>query len=149
VIVTFESGSSEQNSQQLILQALQTHLWTRVFVEYREAWGKQLNTFMFGHANLEMLLQPFIGLTGKWIAVEVEQGFSELSHQQQLSEVDDKLEHMIKQQDLFSQKKPLFPLPLLGIPGVWNANENAEFYANTDYFRPAPRSRIKPKLTNQ
>ena len=34
----------------------------------------------------------------------------------------------------------LAPLPVLGVPGWWAANEAASFYDNRDYFRPG-RSR--------
>ncbi|MCF2948181.1 DUF3025 domain-containing protein [Paraglaciecola aquimarina] len=137
VIITYEKSV---NNQELISQ-LSEHQWHQVFVKNRGLWGKQLNAYMFGHANLEMLLAPFIGLTGKWLAIEVETGFHELAYQQQLLLLDDLLLKQIIEQKLFLQNKPLFPLPLLGIPEVWNANKDPEFYANTDYFRPKPKPR--------
>ena len=33
----------------------------------------------------------------------------------------------------------LLPLPVLGIPGWWPANENPGFYADTAVFRPLSR----------
>lgn len=144
VIVTYEKGDSSNSIEQKLIAQLQSHQWHTIFVENRELWGKELNTFMFGHANLEMLLNPFIGLTGKWLGIEVEQGFSDLLHQQQLTNLDELLVVNIQQDDLFSQKKPVYPLPLLGVPGVWSANKDPEFYANTDYFRAAPKNRNSP-----
>ncbi|WP_158970359.1 DUF3025 domain-containing protein [Paraglaciecola sp. L3A3] len=142
VIITYQKSQSENCATEQLLAQLQNHQWQAVFVEHRAMWGKQLNSFIFGHANLEMLLQPFIGLTGKWLAVEVEQGFADLTYQQQVLSLDQALVNKIQQEALFSQKKPLYPLPLLGIPGVWNANNNTEFYDNTDYFRPAPKAKV-------
>ncbi|MGJ8681130.1 DUF3025 domain-containing protein [Paraglaciecola sp.] len=143
VIITYEKG---EGNQELIKQ-LAEHEWHKVFVHNRDLWGTQLNTFMFGHANLEMLLNPFIGLTGKWLGVEVEQGFSDLNYSEQLQHLDEILEKQIQQQKLFLQKKPLSPLPLLGIPGMWDANQEPEFYANTDYFRAKPQT-AQLKLTD-
>ncbi|MFT2091547.1 DUF3025 domain-containing protein [Paraglaciecola sp. 2405UD69-4] len=134
VIITY-TNTAENSS---LVDALREHQWQQVFVENRHKWGKELNSFMFGHANLEMLLCPFIGLTGKWLAVEVDAQFEEASYTQQLALLDSKLATMIESQDWFSKQKPLSPLPLLGIPNVWNANNSPSFYQNKDYFRPKP-----------
>jgi hypothetical protein len=37
----------------------------------------------------------------------------------------------------------LFPLPVLGIPGWWPANENASFYDDREIFRPARSARLQ------
>jgi hypothetical protein len=134
VIVTYQR--SDVFSQ--LMESLKQHQWQSVFVDNRQYWGNEINSFMFGHANLEMLLQPFIGLTGKFLAVEVDRQFSALSYSEQVSHLDELLVKQIRQNNLFSQRKPLSPMPLLGIPGVWDANNDPEFYANTDYFRPQP-----------
>jgi hypothetical protein len=135
VILTYQKG----NLAEQLIDDLAAHHWHKVFVENRHCWGKQLNSFIFGHANLEMLLQPFIGLTGKWLAVQVDEGFSELSYPAQLTKLDGLLVDDIRNKEIFSQKRPLKPIPLLGIPDMWNANTNPAFYANTDYFRPKPK----------
>lgn len=132
VIVTYEGNSDAKQ----IIEALKQHKWREVFVENRAHWGNQLNSFMFGHANLEMLLQPFIGLTGKWLAVEVDTQFSTLGYSEQLQALDSLLVSRIKVQNIFAHKKMLHPLPLLGIPEVWNANNEPNFYDNAEYFRP-------------
>jgi hypothetical protein len=137
VILTYQKDSVA--GQQI--KDLAMHRWQSVFIKNRSIWGKELNSFMFGHANLEMLLQPFIGLTGKWFALEVDSQFSSLSYSEQLKQIDKLLVILIKQNNIFAKKKPLYPIPLLGIPSVWDANNNPEFYANTDYFR--PNSRLK------
>lgn len=133
VVVTYEKCHTESED---MIEQLKAHNWQSVFVKNRALWGSELNTFMFGHANLEMLLKPFIGLTGKWLPIAVERGFKHLTLVEQLQEVDTQLDHSIVKTDFFSQKKPLYPLPLLGIPSVWDANKDPIFYDNTDYFRP-------------
>ncbi|MFN7122209.1 MAG: DUF3025 domain-containing protein, partial [Hydrogenophaga sp.] len=37
--------------------------------------------------------------------------------------------------------KPFTPLPVLGVPGWWPANEDAGFYADASVFR-APRQPV-------
>jgi hypothetical protein len=130
VILAVEEGF------EFLLEALSQHQWHSVFVKHRALWGDKIHSVIFGHANLEMLLHPFIGLTGKWLGLTVDPGFSQLPCNQQRSALDDKLFSHISQSNLFSFKKPLLPIPLLGIPEFCSENEQATFYQNTDYFRP-------------
>jgi hypothetical protein len=141
VIVTYQRADFFTQ----IIDNLKQHQWQSVFVENRQCWGNEINSFMFGHANLEMLLQPFIGLTGKCLAIEVDRQFSTLPYAEQLAQLDYLLVKHIRETDLFSAKKPLSPIPLLGIPDVWDANNDPAFYGNTDYFRPksSPKSSSK------
>ncbi|WJG08269.1 DUF3025 domain-containing protein [Aliiglaciecola sp. LCG003] len=115
---------------------LAEHHWQQAFVQHRPSWGKQIKAFIFGHANLEMMLKPFIGLTGKWLAVEVTAEFFKLEYGQQVSLLDTKLAAQLQAEQPFSQAKSLRPLPLLGVPDWWDDNQHPEFYRNTDYFRP-------------
>lgn len=114
---------------------LAEHQWQQAFVQNRCAWGQRVQVFVFGHAIYEMLLSPFIGLTGKWLAIEVDKDFMQLPGWQQLSLLDQKLVEKIDSEHTFAQKKSIKPLPLLGIPG-WHPNQDASFYANTNYFMP-------------
>ncbi len=141
VILSYQKNTL---AEQLFVD-LADHNWHQALLNNRQVWGKQLNSFIFGHANLEMLLQPFIGLTGKFLAVEVDQHFAQLPYAQQLSELDVLVMQRLRDTDILQQKKPLSPLPLLGIPGVWDANKDPKFYANTDYFRPKPQAKSQLK----
>ena len=141
VVVTYQR--TEVFSQ--LIENLKQHQWHAVFVENRQHWGKEINSFIFGHANLEMLLQPFMGLTGKCLVIEVDSRFSTLPYQKQVAELDTRLVSHIQQTNLFSTSKPFNPLPLLGIPDVWDANNDPEFYGNTDYFRPRPSPKSSSK----
>jgi len=125
-----------EEGHEFLLEGLAQHQWHSVMVENRALWGDKIHSLMFGHANLEMLLQPFIGLTGKWLGISVAAGFAQLPAKQQLAIVDEKLVEKLTESDLFAHKKVLLPIPLLGIPGWHGANQHPEFYQNTDYFRP-------------
>lgn len=116
------------------LQALQNHQWHASFVTLRAQWQHSTRFFVFGHANYEMLLNPYIGLTGKYIPLKVEDDFWGQSLLAQYRWLDSVLPEMLDKQQWFTQK--LKPLPLLGIPGWHPENDHPQFYANTDYFRP-------------
>ncbi|MAI36393.1 DUF3025 domain-containing protein [Alteromonas sp.] len=128
-----ENGKAELEA---FLTSLATHNWHEVFIKQRKKWAGDVTPFIFGHANLEMMLNPFIGLTGKWLAVPVPEGFSQLSQWQQRSELDNALVKRITQLDDFQQAPILKPIPLLGVPG-WHHPQSDSFYDNEEYFRPA------------
>ena len=140
VIITYQCSDFFSK----LMEDLQQHQWQSVFVENRRYWGNEINSFIFGHANLEMLLKPFIGLTGKCLVLEVDSQFSILPYKDQIAQLDTLLVNQIQQTDLFAQHKPLSPIPILGIPDVWQANNDPDFYTNTDYFRPKPKPKPKP-----
>jgi hypothetical protein len=117
-----------------LINMLNNHQWMQAFHDQRALWGTQIRPFVFGHANYEMLLSPFLGLTGKWVGVEVEERFFDMPLNQQYSVLDTQLVKSISN-GLFSCKGCLKPLPLLGIPEWHKDNSHSSFYDNTDYFR--------------
>ncbi len=112
------------------------HQWQASFWQHREQWGTQIQPFMFGHANYEMMLEPHIGLTGKWLAVQVPQDFWNKPLHQQYQSIDETLYQQLQTTQLFQDKGKFAPLPLLGIPGWYPQNQAQTFYQMTDYFRP-------------
>ncbi len=118
------------------LAALQQHQWLDGFWRQRGKWHAETRFFNFGHANYEMLLQPFVGLTAKYIPVKVDNSFYQRTLSQQYREIDETLLASLRDGDWFSTRGRLKPLPLLGIPGWYAQNQQREFYLNQDYFRP-------------
>lgn len=118
------------------LQALENHLWHSAFMDMRDHWHNRTKYFVFGHANYEMLLSPYIGLTGKYLPIKVDSDFWQLSLQAQYSGLDEALYRACLVGELLQHKGGLKPLPLLGIPGWYPDNDDPQFYANEDYFRP-------------
>lgn len=115
---------------------LQQHDWHGLFIEQRARFGTCWQPFIFGHALYEQALAPFIGLTAKCVVIEVEPEFFNLSRAAQYAQLDPRLAIEFEQTALFDQPRALLPLPLLGIPGWWPANEDPAFYQNQHYFRP-------------
>jgi hypothetical protein len=123
------------------IEALRQHQWQSAFVDSRRLWqgvdsAPQLQAMIFGHANYEMATRPFIGLTGKMLAIEVQVEFFDWPLRQRIDFIDTELSKQIANNDILQQNNQLTPLPLLGVPGWYQANEVADFYQDVSYFRP-------------
>ena len=139
-----ECGVVIVHTQSAIPSALLAHDWQQAFVAQQQQWHQNVRVFVFGHAIYEMLLDPFIGLTAKWLSIDVAAGFWQQSLMQQYRDIDQLLARKFSQQRLFSQCHKLAPIPLLGIPG-WLADQSPGLYANADYFR--AKRHTSPYLT--
>ncbi len=124
-----------RNAGNALLSGLAEHAWLEVLWHHRQTWLETITPLMFGHANLEMMLAPFTGLTGKWLAVMVPDGFRALPQVQQWAVIDAAVTARITALDDFQQPDILRPLPLLGVPGWW-PHQRKQFYQDTGYFRP-------------
>lgn len=93
-----------------LLQALRQRDWQRLFIIERSAW-REATLVVVGHALLEKLhREPRPALTAHvWLADDA------------TAELAD---------------KPFVPMPVLGVPGWWNPNEDPTFYADAAVFRP-------------
>ncbi|MDM7860007.1 DUF3025 domain-containing protein [Alteromonas sp. ASW11-36] len=119
------------DSELQLLDDLACHRWTEALYEQRKRWSIGIKPWVFGHANLEMLLNPFLQLTAKWTALRAPSDSTE-------RELDTLLQQQLSKAAIFDVRENLKPLPLLGIPG-WAENQTPEFYANVSVFRPPRR----------
>ena len=114
-----ENGAILQAPRELI-HALRNREWHALFTKHREKWASA-RLSLLGHALLEKLLQPRKSITAHVLVVE------ELG--------DDSLATSLDPNELVSQS--FLPLPVLGVPGWWSENEQADFYDDPAVFRPA------------
>ena len=145
-------------------QALGARDWPSLFAHQRQQWA-QVRIEVFGHALLEKLVQPYVAITGHaWRVVpthaapapQLEPGASSASTHMSMhglthsvanlnpntipdsdAQLDDWLCASLHEDHL--RRKAFSPLPVLGVPGWWAANETEGFYAQTHVFR-APRT---------
>ncbi len=161
VILAYSPAATE------LITQLQQHQWQSAFVAKRYCWTTaadhdtgsgaaqenlaraQVMPLMFGHANYEMATRPFIGLTGKLLALPVADDFWQLSLWQRYAVIDSALSLQIANSDFLLQAAQLTPLPLLGVPGWFAANTAADFYLDQQYFRPLPLHRRAALLHNR
>lgn len=130
-----------QASAGAVVEALRQHQWLDAFVGQRQLWQGQSHrpavaAMMFGHANYEMATRPFIGLTGKMLALEVSADFFDWSLRERIDFIDTALSTLIANSGILLEKTTLTPLPILGVPGWDPANQQADFYRDPAYFRP-------------
>ena len=111
---------------------LSQHQWYEAFYGNQAQWGINCKAVIFGHAMYESLLNPFIGLTAKFIPIEVSQSIIAEPSSQNLEEIDHRL---LKHLSYWQFSTKISPLPVLGVPG-WYPNQDKAFYQNTQYFMP-------------
>ena len=128
----FDENAVLIQTSDAVWQALTAHRWQEALVDRRAEWA-HTRLWMFGHAALEKLVQPYKSITVH------------------LWRVPDALPAQALDawlaQDLTPQRlsaKPFSPLPILGVPGWWAANADSGFYEDTTVFRPA-RQRRQPE----
>jgi hypothetical protein len=144
-VVLFVQGASLFATLHLLFEIQE---WKTLFCELKDEWNKTIFPVIFGHANLEMLLTPFIGLTGKVLLVQIDhkpllEGSLQNSNKRTVNQenmslgyLDTLLLRHIQGNKTFHARRPFYPLPLLGVPHWHYAVQGAAFYANTDYFMP-------------
>lgn len=119
-----ESGALVLTSDPTLAHALQGFRWRELFVERRNDWPQRIRVLPVGHALLEKLRKPYKAICAHaWVLA--------LAPALDLDQIDGEVAARIDAQALAS----LTPLPLLGIPGWWRANEDPAFYNDPQVFR--------------
>jgi Protein of unknown function (DUF3025) len=110
-----ENGALWIDAPPPLAQALAARDWHALFIGHRALWQQPQRFEVFGHALLEQLATA----ARKGLTAHVLLG--------------DPLTLSTAQW----AAKPFLPLPVLGIPGWWAANEDPAFYDDPQVFRPA------------
>jgi DUF3025 family protein len=122
-----------------LLELVRGFRWKELFWQRRDAVKARMRFAVFGHALFSKALRPFVGLTGNAVLLQVSGTLLESAKAARLAELDRLLAIRIWNRDRFCHGRELSPLPVLGVPGWWSANEREEFYDDTAYFRPGRR----------
>lgn len=110
--------------------------WRDLFVSRRRQVIDGFEAVVFGHALLEKLRDPFVGVTGKALFVAVPPDFFDACWPDKLARLD---VEAARQVGTLATPSDLAPLPVLGLPGWWAANGDPAFYDDTAHFRPGRR----------
>lgn len=120
-----------------LFDLLRQRRWHDAFLRRRQDWA-MVRVYTVGHAVLEKALAPYPGVTAKCLALALPRGLSLPGADQP---PPDWLDHLCAgcwAPSGVTRPADLFPLPILGIPGWWAANEDPAFYDQTHIFRPSP-----------
>ena len=109
-----------------LLDALRAKQWHRACIDLRAHWPHNA-PILLGHALLEKLATPYKSITAH---VFIAQAAINLKAE---NDLDSRVASQLNAASLVP--KPFLPLPVLGVPGWWAANENAAFYDDRQVFR--------------
>ena len=129
----FDENAALLQAPDVLWQALSERRWQDAFVTMRPLW-RQARWLTFGHAALEKLVQPYKSITLHiW---RVPEGLGDMT------DIDAWLAQDLQIDKLAS--KPFCPMPALGVPGWWPANEARGFYEDRSVFRPVRLAAANP-----
>lgn len=132
-----ECGAIVVSSELDLWQGICAHRWQEVFWQQRNRVMEKLRVFVVGHASLDLLRAPHIGLCSKALFLHVDASWLDQPLEQQLADVDQHLCQRFAAHTALSLTPRSFkPLPLLGLPGVTAASERPEYYQDRRQFRP-------------
>tara|TARA_Y100001934_G_scaffold283616_1_gene404842 strand:- start:1443 stop:2279 length:837 start_codon:yes stop_codon:yes gene_type:complete len=128
-----ECGVAFLSSSKELLSAIREFSWKEAFLERRQLFANSVDVIVFGHGLYAQLLRPYIGITGRSLLIECTADYFVKPESRRLNLADHWIAERIEQVET---PKQLSPLPLLGVPGWLEENENSKFYENKNYFRP-------------
>ena len=126
-LTLFDENAALLQAPPALWEALLERDWKRLFVDLRPLWA-QAHLVLPGHALLEKLVNPYKSITAHVYRspVPIELG-------DDLAKWDEWLAGQLNAVELAT--KPFTPLPVLGVPGWWTANQNPAFYDDASVFR--------------
>jgi hypothetical protein len=132
-----ESGIVVASADPELTRLLRGFCWRELFVVRRADVLRSMRFLVLGHGLLDKARSPFIGLTGHACIVAASAGELALDAHALARCLDPRIACAVEG---LKTARDLAPLPVLGVPGWWPANESPAFYDDTRYFRPG-RSR--------
>lgn len=130
-----ENGVVVISDRPELLELIKSFQWHELFWQRRMEVMQHMRFYIIGHSLYEKALQPYIGMTGHAILSLADTAFFSQSLHEQLSQLDHRMALYLADAREVSNNDILSPLPILGIPGWYPANESEVFYFNQAYFR--------------
>lgn len=132
-----ESGAIVACDDDGLLERLRGFRWRELFVEQRETTRRRLRVLVLGHGLLDRARAPWPGLTAHAVCVGASAPELALDAPALARVLDARAAAAVA---ALGCPRDLSPLPLLGIPGWWPANEDPGFYDDRRVFRPGRRA---------
>ena len=119
-----------------LVDALRAKDWRRLMVELRPLWA-QACLWPVGHALLEKLVQPRKPMCAHVLCLPWDEGGNDLHSAHVPAALDARMAQDLLLSAEVLATKPFSPLPILGVPGWWQPNEDFSFYDDPLVFRSA------------
>jgi hypothetical protein len=119
-----EGGAIVRCDDAGLIAMLREFRWKELFWEHRSRVLSSMRVVVFGHAVLEMALEPWPGITCKAIFVAVE------------GDADAQAAAWLARLPLDATPQELAALPVFGYPGWLAGSDRAGFYDDVRHFRP-------------
>jgi len=116
-----------------LAEALRTHDWRAAFRTQRDAFGRDAEVWLFGHALMEKLVAPYKAITAHTRVIFADDAWFALDHDARRAWIDEQVARQLAVEGLSTAA--FTPLPVLGVPGWW-PDQDDDFYADTTVFRP-------------
>ena len=123
-LTVFDENAAFLQAPDALWDALAAKDWQRLFVDLRPLWH-EAHLVLFGHALMEKLVYPRKPITAHVYRAQAASN--------SIADMDAWMAADVSAEKLAS--KPFAHLPVLGVPGWWQANEDPAFYADTSVFR--------------
>jgi hypothetical protein len=121
-LTVFDENAALLQAPAELIEALRLRDWKALFLTRRALW-QSARLLVFGHALMQKLMSPRKAITAHvWLVQELE---------------DVAIAATLSPERLTT--KTYLPLPVLGVPGWWAANEEPSFYEDAGVFRPTRR----------
>lgn len=131
-----ESGTIVACADTELGNLLRDFKWKELFWQQRPQVNASMGFYLFGHGLYEKALQPYVGMTGQYLLVAVEQEFFSWDLARRLGYLDERMAAYLNAPQHCHSTRELAPVPLLGVPGWAAENWEESYYSNISYFRP-------------
>jgi len=125
-----------------LVSALRNHQWRTAFVDMAATFGTAAEVWLFGHALMEKLVAPYKAITAHTRIVTAPPAYFALPAVQRQAWIDAHVAQQLQGEGL--SNAGFTPLPVLGIPGWWQEQDDA-FYDDTTVFRPKRNATTREK----
>jgi hypothetical protein len=127
-----EGGVAVISSDAAVFERIRAFEWKPLFWQERAALVRSTRFVAFGHALLEMLLEPHLGIVAKTVFLST----PALPSEDDLAgNVDRGLADYFSDRSRFASPKRMAPMPVLGIPAWHPRTAEESFYDDRDHFR--------------
>ena len=124
-LTVFDENGALLQAPDALWDALRARDWQRLFIDLRPLWA-EARLVLFGHALLEKLVAPRKPMVAHVFHAPIAMN--------SIADVDGWLADQVDASAWST--KPFTPLPVLGVPGWWPANQAPGFYDDAQVFRP-------------